>query len=77
MFAQNEVALPVARHGAVGHGVRPLFNREHLHDFASCFLVVPLPPLSPIGARLPQGLNESGFQRPAREHVDIAVDGFV
>ena len=77
MFAQNEVALPVARHGAVGHGLRPLCNREPLHEFAACFLVVPLLPLSPIGARLPQGLNERGVQRPAREHVDRAVDGFV
>jgi hypothetical protein len=77
MLAKNEVTLPVAGHGAVGHGLRPLFDREHLHYFASCFLVVPVFPLSPICARLPQALNERGFQRPAREHVDIAIDCLV
>jgi hypothetical protein len=77
MLTQNEGSLPVARNGPVGHVVRPLFDRKHVPYFAACVLVVSAGPLSPRGARLAQGRNERGVQRPTREPVDLAVDGFV
>ena len=61
MPAKNEVSLPLAWNNAVGHFLRPLFDREHLRYFAAHFLVVSELPLSPVCALLPQSLNERNF----------------
>lgn len=84
MPAKNELSLPSAGNNAVGHFLRPLFDREHLRYFAAHFLVVSALRLSPACALLPLlrcalqetvlGARPTAFRFPREQSLAQGLD---
>ena len=77
VLSHDEIALPVAGNRAVANLGWALIDRDHVYDFAPCFLAIPVfPVLAPVRPLLPERCDKRAFQRTPREHVDVLVDGF-
>ena len=68
----DEVAFPVARHGAGGHLGGPLGNRRHVGDVAAS--VGPSCPRPARLARLTQHGQQCAPQRATRQHIQADLD---
>lgn len=76
-FAEDEIALPMARYRAVGDLLWPLLNGEHIGYLSPFFLDGILLPLPAVRMFLPQRLHERVLQLSSREHVQVPIYGFV
>ena len=72
--AFQQVAFPVAGYRAGRHLGRAFSQRRHVGKLAPA--IRSTRPRSPRFARLTQGCEQFGAQRPSREHIQASIDSF-